>query len=61
MSKIRSYCKKIGFEVAGKITYFGKRDMLHRVYMDEARTQYWISESTGDVYVLPAKPMDKKE
>lgn len=58
MNKIRDYCKKIGFDVVGKITYCGKRDLLHRWYMDEARTQYWISEATGDVYVLPARPRD---
>ena len=36
-SKIRNYCKKIGFNVVGKITYYGKRDVLHRMYMDEAK------------------------
>ena len=58
MGKIRDYCKKIGFEVVGKITYMGKRNPLHRMYMDEAGTKYWICEAVGEVYVLPARPRD---
>jgi len=56
MGKIRDYCEKIGVEVVGKIAYLGKRDLFHRVYIDEAKTHYWIDEATGSVYVLPLRP-----
>ena len=59
MGKIRDYCQKIGVEVVGKITYLGKRGLCTRCYMDEAKTQYWIDDATGSVYVLPLRPFQQ--
>ena len=57
MGKIRDYCEEIGVAVVGKLTYYGKPDFLHRLYMDEAMTEFWIDGVTGSVYVLPTRPV----
>ena len=52
--KIRDYAKSVGFEVVGKITYLGKRNRDTRVYIDEAKNEYWLDEVLGTICIVTA-------
>ena len=52
--KIRNYAKSVGFEVVGKITYMGKRDRDIRVYIDEAKNEFWLDEVLGTICIVTA-------
>ena len=52
--KIRDYAKSVDFEVVGKITYMGKRNLSTRVYMDEAKNEYWLDEVLGTICIVTA-------
>ena len=58
MNKIRDYCKKIGFEVVGKLSLMGKWDLSNRLYMDEAGNGFVVDTNIGGIRIIPKK---KKE
>lgn len=53
--KIRAHAEAVGFRVIGRITYYGKCDLSHRLYMDEAGNRYLIDTGLGDIRIVPAR------
>ena len=58
MGKIRDYCKKIGFDVVGKLSLGGKWDLSSRYYMDEEGNVFIVDTNIGGICIIPKK---KKE
>ncbi len=59
MNKIRDFCKKIGHEVVGRLTYYGKRNFCTRYWIDEAGNQYWINGALDSISIVGSRA--KKE
>ena len=54
-TKIREYAKTVGFEIVGKISYLGKRDLCTRVYTDEAGNLFLLDVVIGGIRIIPRK------